>query len=316
MQTDNVSTETKNSDIREIRLEPGIHDLTIPIRDYIENEVPLSDEELNVLRTFDKEYSFEDDIRARGKEAVLDGLDEASKYFNHEEALDAVDKGIKMAQMINPDVPIKPFPIVFLYVPFFGDAKSLHGQGCGINIMALKNKRFEGDSPKQKIVSFTAHETTHTFLKQLGKQPEYGHRTWKQVALDFLWEEGLTTTVEPTHYPPHYVVEADGQFWVDVINRWFKVKSEEEKDSIFKEVTTRPSFLNWYRYMYHRQSLSNNLGPSNDNFLTLLRDRNGVGYHVGSYLWKKELAKAKQEGKTLKDLVMAGSSQMERWITE
>ena len=78
MQTDNVSTETKNSDIREIRLEPGIHDLTIPIRDYIENGVPLSDEELNVLRTFDKEYSFEDDIRARGKEAVLGDLNEAS----------------------------------------------------------------------------------------------------------------------------------------------------------------------------------------------------------------------------------------------
>ena len=165
MQTDN--TETKDSDIRDIRLEPGIHDLTVPIRKYLENEVPLSEEELNVLKTFDKDYSFDEDIKERGRETVLNGLNEASKYFNREEALYAVDKGIRLAQMINSDIPIKPFPIVFLYIPFYGDAKSLHGQGCGINIEALRNKRYNEDSPKQKIISFTAYETTHTFLKQL-----------------------------------------------------------------------------------------------------------------------------------------------------
>lgn len=314
MQTDN--TETKDSDIREIRLEPGIHDLTVPIREYIENGVSLSEEELNALKTFDKDYSFDEDIKERGRETVLNGLNEASKYFNREEALFAVNKGVRLAQMINPDIPIKPFPIVFLYIPFYGDAKSLHGQGCGINIEALGNKRYNEDSPKQKIISFTTHETTHTFLKQLGKQPKSGHRTWRQKALDFVWEEGLTTYVEPTHYLPHDAVEADGEFWVDVINRWFNTKSEEERHSIFEEVTTRPSFLTWYQYMYHKQSFPSNLEISNRSFMVMLRDKNGIGYHVGSYLWKKELEKAKQQGKTLKDLVMAGSSQMEQWIAE
>jgi len=183
--TEPTNTSREEEPLRDITLEPGIYDLTPEIRDHIVNEVPFSEETLNVLRTFDEEYDFDRDIKERGKDVVLAELDKASEYFDFEEAKQAAQEGLKMAQIINPDIPIKPFPVVFLFIPHRGDAKSLHGQGCGINIGILKSKRVSEDSPRQKIVSFTAHEATHTFLKQLGKRPEGGHKTWRKAALDF-----------------------------------------------------------------------------------------------------------------------------------
>lgn len=314
--TETKDIKSKDTDIREMSLEPGIYDLTLSIREYLENSIPIPDEELNVLRTFDPEYSFEQDIQKRGRQVILSELDDALKYFDFEEAKLAAQEGMKMAQIINPNIPIKPFPIVFLFIPHRGDAKALYGQGCGINIVALKNKRYDVDPPREKIVSFTAHETVHTFLKQLGKQPKPGHRTWQKVAWDFIWEEGLATYVEPTHYFPHGAVESDGAFWVNTINRWFKSQSEEEVQEIFEEIKARPSFQTWYNYMYYNKPIPDDFKLSNENFLVLLRKRNGLGYHVGSYLWKKQLEEAKQGGKGLKDLVMIGSDQMEIWMRE
>lgn len=309
MQTDQIQNNNEQ-DIHDIRLEPGIYDLTTSIRNYLENDIPIPEEEMNVIKTFDREYSFEKDIQERGRDAVLNGLNEALKYFDFEEAKLAVAEGLKFAQAINPDVPIKSFPTVFLYIPFRGDAKSLHGQGCGINIAVLKNKREGEVPPRQKIVSFTAHEGTHTFLEQLGVRPKPGNRTNKKCCFDFIWEEGLTTYIEPTHYLPHDEVEADGAFWVNIINRWYNAQTPEEDKQIYEEIINRPSFKTWYNYMYYNKPIPTDLEINEKNFQRMISWRNGIGYHVGSYLWKKELEK----GKTLKDLVMAGSGQMEEWM--
>ena len=310
--TEPTNTSREEEPLRDITLEPGIYDLTPEIRDHIVNEVPFSEETLNVLRTFDEEYDFDRDIKERGKDVVLAELDKASEYFDFEEAKQAAQEGLKMAQIINPDIPIKPFPVVFLFIPHRGDAKSLHGQGCGINIGILKSKRVSEDSPRQKIVSFTAHEATHTFLKQLGKRPEGGHKTWRKAALDFMWEEGLATYVEPTHYLPHDAVESDGAFWVDVINRWYNRENQGEAEKIYEEIRARPSFQTWYNYMYYNQPVQDNFKISEESFQTMLRKRNGIGYHVGSYLWKKQV----ERGNSLKDLVMQGSDVMEEWMKE
>jgi len=310
--TEPTNTTREEESLKDIRLEPGIYDFTPEIRDYITNGIPLSEETVNVLKTFDPEYDFERDIEERGKDVVLADLDKASKDFNFEEAKQAVQEGLKMAQIINPDVPIKPFPVIFLFIPHRGDAKALHGQGCAINIGVLKNKRYGEDSPRQKIVSFTAHEATHTFLKQLGKHPEPSNRTWERVSLDFIWEEGLATYVEPTHLLPHDAVEADGAFWVDILKRWYNRENEEEARKIFEDIKERPSFQAWYNYMYYNQPIPKDLEISEESFGTLLKKRNGIGYHVGSYLWKKQIEK----GDSLKDLVMQGSQGINEWMNE
>jgi hypothetical protein len=311
-QQEDISKE-REYELRPIKLEPGIYDFTIPIRNYIEKDIPFSDEQINVLRTFDRDYSFQEDIAKRGKGAVLSELNKALRGFDFEEAKSASEEGLKMAQVINPDIPIKPFPIVFLFNPFRGDAKSLHGQGCGINIMYLKSSTHQEESTRQKIVTFTAHEAVHVFLKQLGMQPEYKNKGLEKSVLDFLWEEGLTTYVEPTHYLPHDIVENDGDYWVDIINRWFD-SDDIKKKEIYKEILERQSFQYWYNYMYNSQPLPYDWGSTDENFWILLTKRNGLAYHIGSYLWKREINKAKKEGKEIKDLVMAGSDEMVRWM--
>lgn len=307
-----TDTGREEEPLRDIILEPGIYDLTSEIRDYITNGTPLSEETLNILKTFDSEYDFGRDIEERGKDTVLADLDKASEDFNFEEAKQAVQEGLKMAQIINPDVPIKKFPVIFLFIPNRGDAKALHGQGCAINIGALKNKRYGEEPPRQKIVSFTAHEATHSFLKQLGKHPEPGDRTWKRASLDFIWEEGLATYVEPTHFLPHDTVEADGAFWVDIIKRWYSRENDEDAHRIFEDIKERPSFQAWYNYMYYNQPIPKDLEISEENFETMLKKRNGIGYHVGSYLWKKQI----ENGNSLKDLVMEGSHGIDKWMNE
>jgi len=308
--TEPTNSQREIEPLKDITLAPGIYDLTPEIRDHIANGAPLSEETLNILKTFDSEYDLDLDIKRNGREVILEKLDEASLYFDFEEAKQASKEGLKFAQIINPDIPLKPFPIVFLFIPDRGDAKALHGQGCGININILKNKRDKEDPPRQKIVSFVAHEATHTFLKQLGKRPEGGQKTWRTATLDFMWEEGLTTYVEPTHYFPHNAVEADGAFWVDVINRWDKRENQEEAQKIYEEIISRPSFRVWYNYMYNNEPIPKNLEINEENFQTMLRKRNGIGYHVGSYLWKEQIKK----GVPLKDLVMQGSQSMEEWM--
>lgn len=305
-----TNTSIGEEPIRDIRLEPGIYDLTPEIREHIIAGKPLADETANILRTFNDQYSFEDDIKKRGRDVVLAELDRAQESFDFETAKVAVRKGIEIAQQINPDIPIKPFPVIFLFIPNQGDAKSLHGQGCGINIDALRNRRVSEDLPEQKILSFTAHEATHTFLRQLDRHPKPGNRSWRRVALDFIWEEGLTTYVEPTHYLPHEAVESDGEFWVDIINRWYSSTSDEDARQIYAEIKERASFQTWYKYMYYNQPIPEDLDLSEENFQKMLKYRNGIGYHVGSYLWKKQIEK----GADLKDLVMAGSQNVEEWM--
>ena len=129
--TEPTNTTREEESLRDIRLEPGIYDLTPEIRNYITNGIPLSEETLNVLKTFDSEYDFGRDIEERGKDVVLADLDKASENFDFEEAKQAVEEGLKMAQIINPDIPIKPFPVIFLFIHHYGDAKALYGQGCG-----------------------------------------------------------------------------------------------------------------------------------------------------------------------------------------
>lgn len=309
---DQTDTIPEKAPIAPIELEPGIYDFTPEIRDHLVNGTPFKPETLNVLRTFDQDYDFDEDMQERGKEVVLAELDNASTYFDFEVAKQAVEEGLKMAQVINPDVPIKPFPVVFLFIPHRGDAKSLHAQGCGINIGVLKSRRYDEEPTRQKIVSFTAHEATHTFLRQLGRAPKAGNRTTERASLDFIWEEGLTTYVEPTHYLPHDAVEADGEFWVNIIKRWYNRKNLEDAQEIYEEIKGRPSFQTWYKYMYYNQPIPDDLEISEENFQTMLRKRNGIGYHIGSYLWKKQIEK----GKSLKDLVMQGSDQMEEWMND
>ena len=193
-------------ELRPIELEPGIYNLIPSIESSLINSTSLSDSELNILKTFESSFN----------EESLDfkSLQEAKEFFDFEDSKSAIEEGLSLAQAINPEVKMKDFPIIFLFNSKCGDAKSLHGQGCGININALKPGKSSMDTPHQKIVSYVAHESVHVFLKQLGKKPPsfsiQRDPLYKGV-YGFLWEEGLTTYIEPIHYRHHKVFQDDAR---------------------------------------------------------------------------------------------------------
>ena len=276
----------------------------------------------------DEEYKYSNIAKTFGRLFSLDNMsdgafslsiDEASKYFDFTQAQKAVKEGLSLAQKINPDVPIKAFPIVFLFMPRYGDAKALHGQGCAININALKPTKVSNDPSYQKIVSYVAHESTHLFLKQLDKKtPPFSIRTdpLDKGIYDFLWEEGLTTYIEPTHYRHHEGFVQDAKFWINTVESWLKAENALVKERILKDCTKREATISWFEDMSSSKEAPNLDGLNEQEldvmFLRMLTEMNGPAYHVGSYLWKKQIDK----GKELKDLVMLGSGEMKKWIQE
>ena len=313
------STEKRERDLLDLNLEPGIYDFTQSTRDYLVDGIPLSDEHEKVLKLFERRHTIDEIVEERGKERVIKDLDEASKYFDFTQAQEAVKEGLSLAQKINPDVQIKPFPIVFLFMPRYGDAKALNGQGCAINIKALKPTKISNDTSYQKIVSFVAHESTHVFLEQLGKKtPPFNIRKdpLDKGIYNFLWEEGLTTHIEPTHYRHHDRFVQDSKFWIDTIQGWLKADGSTTKEKILKDCTKRETTISWFKDMSGSNKTPNleglNEGELDLMFLRMLTEMNGPAYHIGSYLWQRQIEK----GNELKDLVMSGSDEMKKWIQE
>jgi len=319
LKKDGTNTETGARDSLDLNLEPRIYDFTQPTRDYLVNDVPLSEEHQKVLRLFERRHPIDEVVKERGRERVIKELDEASKYFDFSQAQEAVKEGLSLAQKINPDVPIEPFPVIFLYMPKYGDAKALHGQGCAININALRPTKVSNETPYQKIVSYVAHESTHLFLKQLGKKtPPFSIRTdsLDKGIYDYLWEEGLTTYIEPTHYRHHERFIKDARFWIDTIQNWLKAENSITKEKILKDCTKRESTTSWFEDMSRNKEAPQLDGLDEEDldlmFLRMLTEMNGPAYHVGSYLWQKQI----ENGKELKDLVMSGSDEMKKWVQE
>jgi len=206
-----------------------------------------------------------------------------------------------------------------LFMPRYGDAKALHGQGCAININALKPTKVSNESPYQKILSYVAHESTHLFLQQLGKKPapfSIRNDPLDKGIYDFLWEEGLTTYIEPSHYRHHDIFIRDAKFWVDTIQDWLKAEDSVTKEKLLRSCTRRESTISWFQDMSNSNEPPNLEGLNEKEldimFLRMLTEMNGPGYHVGSYLWKKQVEK----GRDLKELVMSGSDEMKKWIRE
>lgn len=318
MEKPNNTVERNTSeDLKPIGLEPGIYDFTDEIENAFIYGTPLSDTVENILRTFKEDFCLEEDIQTQGREKILNEIEEIKGVFNFEEAKNAVKEGLVIAQGINPDIEMKEFPIVFLYVPFYGDAKSLYGQGCGISISSLRQSDKLLDTPYQRLVSYAAHEAVHVFLRQLGKNRSEKDTSPKAKTYHFIWEEGLATYMEPSHYAHHEVMESDAPFYLGITKEWFKSNDVEIKKGLLKKVFERSSTQKFFDTMF-----SKNRRPNLEDMLTdtspdeifnfLLKKHNGIGYHIGSYIWKKQI----ERGFKLKDLVMAGSTGMEELIEE
>lgn len=112
---------------------------------------------------------------------------------------------------------MRGFPVVFLYFPNNEGAKSLHGQGCALNINDFCGKGLTQEEKRRRVQSSVAHEATHVFMKQLGVKPSEKWFNLKTFIWDFLWEEGLTTTMEVDYEDWHYSFVNDADYYIELL---------------------------------------------------------------------------------------------------
>src|SRR5690606_27566091 len=139
--------------LKEIKLAPGTYNLIPRIREYIVDEKDLEPEVENILRTYNTHCSISEAIQKRGRENVIKRFNEVCKGFDFEEISSAVKAGLEKAQTLNPEVTLRGFPVVFLYFPNNEGAKSLHGQGCAMNINDFCGKGLTSEEKKKRVQS-------------------------------------------------------------------------------------------------------------------------------------------------------------------
>lgn len=301
-------------------LKPGVYDYVSKVKEVINGDSAQNkiDEINNVLRMFnkDRDYDFNKDLQRYGKERIVSELDACLNIFNLEKMQPLVKEGLSYTQKINNEVQIKPFPIVFLFSPYKRIASAGEGSACLININEVRRKK----NFNEEIVNCIAHESTHIFLKQLDKEPDWTKQDIKGRVCNFLWWEGVAKYVEP--YPGYMdtIFENDSRFWISVVKRWFNSSNLDEKKEIINETMGRESFNSAVKYEYgeNYSQLVENLSLSvkdeksaNDLFLSVIQ-MGGFGYYIGKEIWKDRIRK----GYSVKDLVMEGSDEMSKWIEE
>ena len=303
---------TEKQKIREIKLKPGIYNFIPQLGEYIINGKELEPEIENILSIYKTDYSIDEAIQERGRDKIIARFIQVSSDFDFEVISSAVNAGLAKAQTLNPAVAMKDIPVVFLYFPNNEGAKSLHTQGCAININEFCGKGISNERKIKKVQSNVAHEAVHVFLEQLGVRPSDKWFNMKTFIWDFLWEEGLTTTMEIDYEDYHYSFIEDAEFYITLIQDWINLEREDpKKEDLIQKCINRPSFLNWLEQV---NTTLENIIPDTDDidkkFIFLLKSFNGFGYHIGNVLWQRQL----DNGLNLTELVMKGSGEMNKWL--
>lgn len=298
--------------IKEIALKPGVYNLAQEVSDSINNKQDIDNETLNILATFNGYYDLALDIEKRGSEKVQEEMSKALEEFDFEKAKEAVKSGLARAQGLNPQIPLNEFPVIFLYVPTSEDAKSLHGQGCGININSFCGVGLNQEEKFKRIESLVAHESTHIFLKQLGLKPPNNWTGLEDFICNFLWEEGLTTYMETENYSHHERFIADSDFWIHMLYKWIILdRDDPKKQNLLKACIDRESTQAWLKDIGF--SIGRIIPETDDidrKFIFLITKMNGAAYHIGKHLWDLQI----QKGNNLTELVAKGSHEMKDWL--
>jgi len=301
-----------------VELEPGIYNFVPQIRDHIIKGSELPYEIDAIVKDFNREYDLDENLNGAGREKIQQELNDCLNDYDFVGILPFVKEGLSCAQKINNDVEIKPFPIIFIFSPYSRVALASKGNASVINVNELRKR---DGSLKEKVVNTIAHESTHIFLSQLGKEPDWTKQDLKGKVLNFLWWEGLAKYVQP--YPEYLdsFFENDSKFWVGTVKKWFRSDNNfKQKEDIVNDVINRESFklVMEKRYGPNHFNLIDNIfeqikdeKSADDAFLVLIQ-KAGFGYFIGEQLWKDRVDK----GFSIKDLVMKGSEDMSKWVKE
>ena len=298
--------------LKEIKLESGTYNLIPQIEEYLINGKDLEPEVENILKTYNTNVSLSEILQKRGYDSVMARFIEVSEDFDFEDIATAVQAGLDRAQTLNPSVKLRGSPVVFLYFPNNEGAKSLRGQGCALNINDFCGKSLTPEEKRRRVQSSVAHEATHVFLKQLGVKPSEKWFNLKTFIWDFLWEEGLTTTMEVDYEDWHYSFVNDADYYIELLKDWLDPATDDsKKEMLLQQCIQRPSLLEWLSNV--GMSIDRIIPDTDDidrKFIFLMKSMNGFGYHIGNVLWQRQL----DAGTNLTELVMKGSGEMSKWL--
>jgi len=298
---------------KEISVKEGTHILVDEIKDYIQNGTPMSELTEIVLTIYKPQKSLQEILQNKNKSEIAGELSRAINLFSKEEIDAAISTGKSLAQEISPNHIFNNYPIFFLYYPTRDGAKSLNGQGCAINIREYL--RLDKAKGLELLASSIGHEWTHLYIRELNLQPPINDKiSIDQYINNFLWIEGLTTLMEIYKEPYQKEFINDADFWIMTINKWMNPQTkEEEKLSLLQEIKRTKSITEWANY--YKIEIDYLIDPkenADSNFKRILTNMNGMGYHIGYFLWKKQIEKGKQ----LPELVSNGYTSMRAWIKE
>ncbi|MBD3329632.1 hypothetical protein GF357_04005 [Candidatus Dojkabacteria bacterium] len=223
---------------------------------------------------------------------------------------------LQTVQKIQPNIKIKKFPFYFIYAGSGTDAKSFGGTAVVINLGyyaaqlkgAIKTNNKVPKTVRDQILAASIHEGVHVFLNQLGL-------SWKHSNQDeiwnIIWEDGLATYMEPTHFGPSTDYYSENNFWLVIISKWLDAKEDSKRKKVIYEALKSKVMkkIGQRQIQAAISSLKRGVKPE-DIFTDLLFVSNGPAYHIGRFLWERELAK----GKSLHELVEEGSSKVTGWI--
>jgi hypothetical protein len=286
-----------------------IIDYVTPVKEYIEGGTELPENFHTVSKRFNG-YDIDNDIKDRGKETILNEIENIQEVLFSEEFHNVVNSGLDRSQEIAPHIQMEPIKILFLYAGPVDDGKAFRPDTVVIN---MGNVRRKSDNPEvvlEHIEAYVSHEGIHIFLEQLGIKAKESKDTVDRLSKR-IWEEGLTTYMETKHFSHHEDFVNDAKFWKNVILEWDRTYTEEDHKKILRKCLENQTYKKWHSKRIPKFEKRIEAGENiHTVFSELLRHGNGPVYQLGYALWKEQI----DSGASLPELVQKGHKQGLEWL--
>jgi hypothetical protein len=300
-------------------LTPREHPATFPVYEYVTPLVealdgkPIPAEVTTFLRAYNR-FELEAYLKKIGEGEVRESVMKAHDLFDDFRVEERKDGILRTIHRIQPGVEIASYPFYFIYAGRSTSAKSIAGTACAVNLgyfAPLETSRgYERAQVLEDIQSACIHEGVHVYLNQL-------KRGWKYSDLPsilrIVWEDGLASYIEPTHHPDTVRYYDDRRFWLDVLRRWIQASTNKEKEKLIGDCLGNKRLRDVAPGTILLAQKGLEQGNDLDELFTAIMFRkNGPAYHVGRYLWEREIG----QGHSLPVLVMQGSDSVRDWIVD
>ncbi|MBN1618516.1 hypothetical protein JW887_04190 [Candidatus Dojkabacteria bacterium] len=259
-------------------------------------------------------FDFDDHVLSLSKDKVVERVSDAENLFNEFDIRIRMQRLWTRVRQIQPDFEPSPVPFYFIYAGPKTSAKSLSGTAVVVNLGHFLSRANEYSRTQmlEQIESACIHEGVHVLLEQLRLSQRYSDL---QEIMKIVWEDGLATFMEFVHDSETVAYYNDVDFWLNVLRDWLRTngneKQNERKVAIINRCLQNKIMCKIGQALVKRTRRDlKECKDLDELFTTLMFCSNGPAYHVGRFLWEREIS----QGGQLPELVKKGSGQVTDWI--